>query len=117
MKGPNQVKVVIGGEVYELNSEESPQHIQAIATYVDSKMKEMYKQKSKTYINAKLRSLFISLNIADDLFKEKAKNHKLQEEVLELSETLKEYMEENKELLKINEELIRELDGQTRNKK
>ena len=99
LKEVNQVKVFINGEMYELISEQDPAYIQTIASYIDEKIKDIYRKKNNAYINSKLKALFISINIADDLFKEREKVIKLEKEVQELSETLAEYMTQNKELV------------------
>jgi len=97
----NHIKVVIGGETYELMSADSEEHVQSVANYIDKKIKEIYRKKNTSHINHKLRVLFISLNIADDLFKEKEKNIKLESEVKRLKAQLTTSLEEN---AKMNEE-------------
>lgn len=95
MEELSHIKVVIAGEVYELTSAESKEHVQNVASYIDKKMKEIYSKKSNGYINHRLKTLFISLNIADDLFKEIEKRKKLEQQVKELTKNLKNYTEEN----------------------
>ena len=106
MEELNHIKVVIGGEVYELMSAESEEHVQDVANYIDKKIKEIYRKKSSSHINHKLKVLFISLNIADDLFKEKDRNEKLQQEVQDLKEKLDIYLEENIKLSEENKLLL-----------
>ena len=98
MKEANNIKVVIDGEMYELTSSEEQEYIQKIAVYIDKKIKEIYKKRGNSYMNQRLKSLFISLNIADDLFKEKEKNLKTKQEIKELSDSLSDYMDENAKL-------------------
>ncbi|MCL1995349.1 MAG: cell division protein ZapA [Defluviitaleaceae bacterium] len=98
MKEVNSVQVVIDGEVYELASEDNPEYVQNVALYIDTKIKDIYKKRSGAYINQKTKSLLISLNIADDLFKERDNNLVMKKEVEELNESLSEYMEENAKL-------------------
>ena len=119
----NRIKVVIDDVVYELTSHESPEHIQTVANYIDKKIKSIYSVKSEASINPRLKTLFISLNIADDLFAERANNKELRlekealverygdidtklESLLEENERLK---EENKIISKENEKLKNEL--------
>ena len=106
MKDLNQIKVVIDGEIYELSSEQKIDHIQSIAVYIDEKIKDIYRQKPNAYINQKLKTLFICLNIADDLFKEKEANHNLSKEHAELSSAITEYMRENQRLSSENDQLL-----------
>lgn len=110
MKEVNNIKVVIDSEVYELSSEEKPEYVQNIAVYIDNKIKEIYKKRSNTYINQRLKSLFISLNIADDLFKEKEKNSIIRKEINELNNSLSDYMEENAKLLQDNSILLEKVE-------
>ena len=106
----NRIKVIIDDVVYELTSHESPEHIQTVANYIDKKIKSIYAVKSEASINPRLKTLFISLNIADDLFAEKAKNEELGNKVNELVDKyghidskVETLMEENKKLKEENE--------------
>ncbi|MBE6011093.1 MAG: cell division protein ZapA [Lachnospiraceae bacterium] len=101
----NRVQVVIDGEVFELSSPESPEHIQNVARYIDRKIKEIYSFKSEAAINARLRTLFISLNIADDLFKEKREKSNLYETIARLETDLDGYKNEIASLMEEREAL------------
>jgi cell division protein ZapA len=101
----NCVQVVIDGEVFELSSPESPEHIQNVARYIDRKIKEIYSFKSEAAINARLRTLFISLNIADDLFKEKREKSNLYETIARLETDLDGYKNEIASLMEEREAL------------
>ena len=103
MKEVNDIKVVIDSEVYELTSHESPEHVQSVAVYIDRKIKEIYRKRGNTYMNQKMKTLFIALNIADDLFKERVKNKEKTKEVKELSESLSDFMDLNAGLSSENE--------------
>lgn len=102
MKEARPVKVVIDGEVYELASDENPEYVQSVATYIDGKIKEIYRKRNNIYINTKLKSLFIALNIADDLFKERKNVETIKKENKELNESLVDYMDENAKLIQEN---------------
>jgi len=84
----NRIKVIIDGVVYELSSSESAEYIQAVANYIDRKIKSIYAVKSEGAINPSLRTLFVSLNIADDLFKEKDRVKELERESSALKKEL-----------------------------
>ncbi|MCL2564719.1 MAG: cell division protein ZapA [Defluviitaleaceae bacterium] len=75
----NRIEVVIDKVVYELTSSESVEYIQTVANYIDRKIKSIYSTRSEAAMNPRLRTLFISLNIADDLFKEKEKTKALEQ--------------------------------------
>ena len=114
----NSVKVVIDGQVHELVSEDNPDYVQKIAAYIDTKIKEIHRQKNNGYINHRMKTLFISLNIADDLFKERQITSELKEEMGELTESLGEYIslteilkDENKALKVELERVQNELSG------
>ena len=111
----NRVKVVIDDVVYELTSHESPEHIQTVANYIDKKIKSIYAVKSEASINPRLKTLFISLNIADDLFAEKKqvkelsqKNDELISKYSDIDATLESLLEENKKLKEENETMAAE---------
>lgn len=106
MEERNHIKVVIAGEVYELTSSESPEHVQNVAAYIDNKLTEIYSKKSFGYINHRLKTLFVSLNIADDLFKEKEKVRTLELEKNDLKVKLDSCMEENARLSEDNKLLL-----------
>jgi len=84
MAQTNRIKVVIDGVIYELSSSESVEYIQTVSNYIDRKIKSIYSVKSEGAINPSLRTLFISLNIADDLFKEKERVRELEREAVGL---------------------------------
>ena len=94
----NRIKVVIDGVVYELSSSEPIEYIQTVANYIDRKIKNIYSVKSEGAINPSLRTLFVSLNIADDLFKEKEKVKMLEREASGLRRELAAAKEEMEQL-------------------
>jgi len=96
----NRIKVVIDNVVYELSSGESVEYIQTVANYIDRKIKSIYSAKSEGAINPSLRTLFVSLNIADDLFKEKDKVKELEREAVGLRKEIAELKEKNERLEK-----------------
>jgi cell division protein ZapA len=103
MNEMNRIKVLIDENVYELSSPESPEYIQKVAGYIDKKIKSVYSVKSEGSMNPRLKTLFISLNIADDLFKEKSEVERLQKRLEELEKSLKKSEEQKK---KSDEEVI-----------
>ena len=105
MRETKSVKVVIGGDVYDLESDGNPEHLHSVAAYIDAKMKSIHRQQSSIYINTKLKSMFLALNIADDLFKERQLSVDIKKEHAELTESLSDYMDENAKLVQHNERL------------
>ena len=110
MKELNYVNVVIDGEVHGLKSEERPEHIQTVAAYIDEKIKEIYRKRNNGYLNTKQRTLIISLNIADDLFKQREISAKLKKETKELTESLEEYLQETNTLKEQNSLLTEKIE-------
>ena len=107
----NNIKVVIDGQVHELVSEDDPAYVQKVAAYIDDKIKQIHRQKNNGYINHRMKTLFISLNIADDLFKEREINKALKEEANELTSSLSEYISHVETLKKENKKLKEELEN------
>lgn len=104
----NRVEVVIDKVVYELTSSESVEYIQTVANYIDRKIKSIYSTRSEAAMNPRLRTLFISLNIADDLFKEKEKSKAMESKY---EKELNAFKEENWKLKKDFGNIKAELDN------
>jgi len=69
----NKIDVVIGGKVLTIRSEESAEHVQRIAMYVDQKIQMLKEKNLSAVVDERLRALLIALNLADDYFKVKDK--------------------------------------------
>lgn len=70
-QNPNEYKVdvVIDGEIVTLKSKEHPDHMQRLARYIDGKLTEIKSKNLTAAVDEHLRTLLISLNVADDYFK------------------------------------------------
>ena len=113
----NTVSVTIDGEVFQLSSTDSEEHIKEVAFYIDKKIREIYSVKSKGSTNSRLRTLFISLNIANDLFKEIKEKEEIIEEMSMIEAESNLYKDEMKELTDINNKLkerIKELEEEVK---
>jgi len=108
MSSENRIEVVIDKVVYELASSESVEYIQTVANYIDRKIKTIYSTRSEAAMNPRLRTLFISLNIADDLFKEKEKAKAIEKKY---ESELKGFKDENLKLQKDYASMKAELDN------
>jgi len=75
----NRVEVVIDGQIITLVSEEKESHMQQLALYIDKKMTEIKSTQSSRPVSDSLKTLYISVNIADDYFKTKHKLEKFME--------------------------------------
>ena len=65
----NRVEVVIDGQIITLVSNENEAYMQKLALYIDKKLAEIRSTKSNKPVTEYLRTLLISVNIADDYFK------------------------------------------------
>lgn len=123
MSNKQEVKVIVLGQVLTLKSEESIEHIQKVATYVNMKMEELHKSDYSKHLNTKYMNIFLALNIADDYMKSRDKiesvnksngNHEAAQldlqnrinELLEEKATLQSELNESKILIgSLNEEI------------
>ena len=105
----NSVEVVIAGEVVTLTGVESEEYIQRIARYIDKKIAEINRTHKSFSINSFLKTLLISVNIADDLFKTKEKNQRLNTEVLSAKKEIDKLQTRNANLGEKNKSLQEEL--------
>lgn len=64
-----RVEVVIDGQIITLVSDEQEEYMQKLALYIDKKLSEIKSSKSNKPVTEHLRTLLISVNIADDYFK------------------------------------------------
>ena len=90
----NNVSVRICGKTMVLSGNESVEYITKVANYIEQKADDLRQSDNSKSLNANLVSVLTSINIADDFFKEKAKNQELLEEV----ESLKSLSSRNEDL-------------------
>ena len=77
-KSKNRVEVVIDGQIITLVSDEQEAYMQKLALYIDKKLSEIKSSKSNKPVGESLRTLLISVNIADDYFKSLEKHQGLE---------------------------------------
>ena len=75
----NRVEVVIDGQIITLVSDEKEEYMQKVALYIDKKLSEIKSSKSNKPVSEHLRTLLISVNIADDYFKAVEKRRVLED--------------------------------------
>ena len=106
----NTVEVVIDGEVVTLVGVESEEYIQRVARYIDKKISEINRSRKQPFAaNSFMKTLLISVNIADDLFKERENYKKLEETLKEQSETIGQYILDINRLEETNQLLTDDL--------
>ncbi|WP_273326570.1 cell division protein ZapA [Vallitalea guaymasensis] len=88
MSPKNNTKVIIGGNVYTLSGDESEEYIQRVALYINNKLDELKASENGQFLNTRLMSILLAINIADDYFKTKEgtvnleKSFKLKDELI-----------------------------------
>ncbi len=86
MSEMSSVKVEIYGSEYKIRGDAAPEHIQEIAHYVDSKMREVTHE---TALGSSLKvAILAALNIAGELFGERDDRNKLLARVEERTEEM-----------------------------
>ncbi len=84
MVDKNKVEVVIAGKTYTLVGCESEEYIKKVANYINEKMNMIMGADFSKSLNPTMVSVLMSINVADDLFKELEKNTTLEQEKKEL---------------------------------
>ena len=77
MDAKNVVDVQIFGHTYAIRSEADQEYIVGVAAYVDGKMREITEKLPVASLSKV--AILASLNIADELFKERAQHEKQKE--------------------------------------
>ena len=96
--GKNYTEVLIGGKVFTLGGFESEEYLQKVSTYLNHKIAECTSSENYRRQSAELRSILLSLNIADDYFKAKQLGNTFEEDI----------EKKNKEMYDLKHELITE---------
>ncbi len=71
MAEKNTIRVLIGGKVVTLAGYESPEYLQKVALYMDSKITELSELPGYSRQPMETKNTLLSLNISDDYFKAK----------------------------------------------
>jgi cell division protein ZapA len=91
MNGKNEVQIQIFGSGYTIRGDEDLEYIQRVAAYVDQKMREI-NEKLPVASLAKV-AVLASLNLADELFREREARKRLEETVAERAGRLSDALE------------------------
>lgn len=92
MDPKNVVQVQIFGHTYAIRSEADQQYIVEVAAYVDRKMREITEKLPVASLSKV--AILASLNIADELFKERARLQTRDREVVRQAERLNAVLDE-----------------------
>jgi len=105
----NYYEVVIAGEVVTLTASESEDYIHKLARYLDKKIVAINRMNNSFAANSFYKTLLISINIADDFFKEKTKSQQLENHVVACEHELSELRTENNALIEQLREMQEDL--------
>ena len=118
MTEKNEVQVLIDGKVLTMSGFESNEYLQKLANYINDMIYEYSKSDSFKHSNKDIQHRLIEINIADELFKMKAKVDSINEELKKKEDelydmkhdiTMKEMMlKENKDLLKKTDDQLQD---------
>ena len=86
------VTVEIFGQEYKIRGDTDPEHMAEIAQYVDGKMKDIAKGAPVGSL-AKI-GILAALNIADELFRERAEKRKMEEDIESAANRMRRKLEE-----------------------
>jgi cell division protein ZapA len=75
-----RMDVEIFGERYTLRSEDAPEYLRRVADFVDTKFREVSRN-SPNLVPSKV-AVLVSVNIADELFKQSEEGRRREEEML-----------------------------------
>ena len=78
MADKTDAQVIIGGRTYTLSGYESEEYLLRIAEYLNGKIDELAGDADYARLTTDMRQLLLNLNIADDYFRELARNEELQ---------------------------------------
>lgn len=81
MSTKNVTKVLIDGKIYTLGGYEDEGYLQKVAYYLNNKLAELHEMPGYNRLTQDVRSMLLSLNIADDYFKAKDQAELLEEDV------------------------------------
>ena len=78
MADKTDAQVIIGGRTYTLSGYESEEYLLRIAEYLNGKIDELAGDADYARLTTDMRQLLLNLNIAEDYFRELARNEELQ---------------------------------------
>ncbi len=91
----NSVEVIISGEIVTLSGTESEEYFHRVARYLDKKIASLQREKQVLGINSFAKTLLISVNITDDLFKVMDERDEIKEELEKYRQELGKLQQEN----------------------
>lgn len=80
----NKVRITIDGKSFTLMGNETEEHMQSVAAFIDQKMREIRKNSQSVSLDSSLAYVLTSINVADDYFKEVERSLSLEAELDEM---------------------------------
>ncbi len=96
MSTKNNTEVIINGKIYTLSGYESPEYLQKVAAFINSKITEYNQEEAFRRQTLDVQRTLIEINIADDYFKAKKQADALESDI----------NDKDKQLYDIKHELI-----------
>lgn len=90
----NKIEVIIGGGLYVIQGDESQEHMQRVASYIDKVISDVKKLDLSNRMSTAQMAMLTSINVADDLLKAQKK---LEDQDLENNDFYKEFTKLEKE--------------------
>lgn len=95
-KNAPKLSVVIDGKVYMMSGGTSEAYMQKIASYVDSKIRELKSMTGYNKLAPDYQHILLSLNLAEELFKAQE----------EKDVSNKEYIEKDEEIYRLQQDIV-----------
>ncbi len=108
MKDPMNVQVILDGKIVNMSGYEQADYMQRLASFVNEKIREVREESVARGVDRELRPLIVSLNIADELMRERERCEQLTEDVKTLAEELAMIKQELAELRAEYEDVLNE---------
>ncbi|MBV4440076.1 cell division protein ZapA [Clostridium tyrobutyricum] len=103
----NVVTVIINGIEYNLKGDEQEEYLHRISTYVDKKVKNILENNNK--LSTSSAAILSAVNVADDMFKTKERNERLEQEIQKLKKIQTAYENKLKQTQEFNTKLEQRL--------
>ncbi|MBV4419824.1 cell division protein ZapA [Clostridium tyrobutyricum] len=109
----NVVTVIINGIEYNLKGDEQEEYLHRISTYVDKKVKNILENNNK--LSTSSAAILSAVNVADDMFKTKERNERLEQEIQKLKKFQTAYENKLKQTQEFNTKLEQKLNDYEEN--
>ncbi len=81
MNDPLNIQVILDGKIVNMSGYEQADYMQKLASFVNDRIREVREQTAGKGVARELQPLIVSLNIADELMRQKELNQQLTEDM------------------------------------